>query len=92
MKWNEVKSFFKSWGVYPFGEPTDDYNQEVILQGINRACFHKMVIEARTLFGQSFAQFVNEECNGQDDAFFLRAEAETWSQLQDNWEAFQTQD
>ncbi len=85
MDFKEAQDFFKSWGVYPSDESTDDYNQEVIEQGINRGCYFKLIEEAKQLHGDEFAQFCARQIDATDDAFYLSAS--TWDELLEAWEA-----
>lgn len=81
---SDVEFFFKSWGMYPSEEDTDDFNTEVIRQGINRACYKQMIEQAEDEHGNSFKEFVGDCIDAQDDAFFL--EYETWIDLNEYWE------
>lgn len=79
----EVKDFFKSWGMFPHKEETEDLNSDVIMLGINRCCFNKMMAEARREHGDELAVFILNETGGQDDSFCV--EAPTWIELRDAW-------
>jgi hypothetical protein len=78
-----VERFFKSWGMYPANENTDNFNPEVIGQGINRACFKKMCEQADEETGRSFRTWVRKAVNATDDAFYVKFD--TWKELEDYW-------
>lgn len=79
----DVQAFLKSWGMYPGEEDTDEYNEEVIRQGINNPCFEKMKLEAESLYGIGFARFCSRQTEATDDAFYLGAK--TWAEVEDAW-------
>ena len=83
MDFKEVQDFFKSWGVYPNQEDTDDFNPDVIQQGINRACYRKLTAEANDQWGANFAEFCSIMIDAVDDAFYLQAG--TWADLEAAW-------
>lgn len=81
-----VEEFFKSWGLYPSEEETDDFNPAVIEQGINRACYQKLRHEADVNYGKRFLHFCSAQIDATDDCFYLSAD--TWAEVQEAWEAF----
>lgn len=83
MNFKNVQDFFKSWGMYPSREDTDDYSPDVIEQGINRGCYFKLIEEAKRANGDSFAQFCSRQIDATDDAFYLTADS--WGELEDAW-------
>ena len=86
MEFQTVKEFFESWGMYPNEEPTDEYNEEVIRLGINRACYGKMVEEAFEKHGLPMRKFCTHMVDATDDSFYLRVDR--WSQLEKAWDEF----
>lgn len=80
----DVQAFFKSWGLYPAKEDTDDHNPRVIEQGINRACYFKLTEEAQRLYGEKYVQFCSRVINATDDAFYLRLY--TWDEMKEMWD------
>jgi hypothetical protein len=87
MDFNEVKEFFKSWGMYPSNEDSsvDSLNPEVIDLGINRKCYEKLLYEAETEHGMRLKEFCSRQIDATDDAFYLSAE--TWLEVEEAWEA-----
>lgn len=85
MEFSQIQDFFKSWGMYPIDEDCekDDLNPEVIEQGINRKVYEKLISEANTLHGGTFAQFCSHQIDATDDAFYLTAS--TWHELEEAW-------
>lgn len=78
-----LQRFFKSWGLYPSKEPTDDYNEEVIRRGINGTCYKKMRLEVERNYGIEVARFCSKQIEATDDSYYLRFE--TWDQLKAAW-------
>ena len=80
---NHIIRFFKSWGMYPQDEDTDDFNKEVIEQGINRACFKKMLEQAEDDYGRGFRTWVSMAVEATDDSFYPKFN--TWKKMEDYW-------
>jgi hypothetical protein len=82
-----VRKFFTEWGLAPSDEPDDDHianaNGEYVM---NVACFRMMHIEADRQFGTNFSDFVSQAIDATDGAYYLGAE--TWSQLEEAWDAW----
>lgn len=90
MKFDEVQTFFKSWGLYPMGEhddaTADDLNPEQVCEnGINRKCYEKLIAEANDHAGANFAAFCSRQIDATDDCFYLSAQ--TWAELEEAWYA-----
>lgn len=87
---DSVVEFFKSWGMYPNSEDTDDLNTEVIRDGINRCCYFKLLEEAKKHIRHSdasnpnfFAEFCSRIIDAVDDSFYL--DCETWGEVKEAW-------
>ncbi len=80
----QVYDFFRSRGMFPSEEDTDDYSPEAVKDGINRGCYFKLLEEAKHLYGDSFAQFCAHMIDATDDRFYLSVDS--WMQVQDIWE------
>jgi len=78
----DIQKLFKSWGLYPVDELTDEYNPDVIDQGINRPCYNKFLNEADRLYhGEKHRAFFRNAINAQDDAYYVRVS--NWAELEE---------
>jgi hypothetical protein len=86
---DDIQKLFKSWGLYPIDEMTDDYNPDVIDRGINRPCYNKFLNDAHKLLGPEKANFVRTQIEALDDSYYVGAS--TWAGLEANYKKFLTQ-
>jgi len=73
MTFKDIQEFFKSWGLYPALESTDEYNSDSIFVGLNQACVKKFFKEAKELFGKDTVGFFHTQISTRDNSSFLRA-------------------
>lgn len=92
-KFEDVKQFFKSWGMYPGDEHSDmladELNPDAIANGLNRKCYEKLVEDARRQiqasgFPDYFPNFCRRIIDATDDQFYL--DVTTWEELEEAWD------
>lgn len=94
-RFESVKEFFKSWGMYPDGEHSDmledRLNPDAIANGINRKCYEKLIEQAyqhiwSSEFSNYFPNFCREIIAACDNQFYLKVS--TWQELEKAWDNY----